>query len=900
MVRYTLWAMALVATVTVIFVMNANTFASPGFQEVDFEINGALSVERSPLDPTNLDLVIGLEPLARMKTMSAEGSSSATLVPMPTIIGNEPFVRVKTQAAEGFINFIIKPPAINGVGQSPGVRIVTGGAENSRSFKMGLRPDLPPTGQATVQVSPKVGSLGDQVTVSLSNYPPGTQVDEILIAGLDVTPPGLPNTSASGAVSFGFVIPEMALDGTPIPLGEQQLSVTAGGASASTNLTITDSESILIASLTPEEPNVLSSRQWLAIHGHNFLPEHRVLLRLELNEFLIPVNRTVFVSTTQIKVFVGLTEEGAWSAQIVGAEGPLSDVFPFQVVPVISPPGIFEVAIADLTETSVIIRWRTSTVSDSKVVYGVSFDGLSSVELVGEPVTDHVVALVGLKANTKYLFEVQSTYNSGILEVDNNRGWLFSFITPIDVTKLGDEIALRLALQKQSTYPDYLLDVDSFQQAVSVIWTDWFDWLSQQNLNDKYAEFYWMGVDYDSLSFIALIRANSCFELEDYNCAQKNLQEAKALKTLSNLAFSASFEVLLNNLDASAILAEGIRDGSRAAVSVGLRVTNPAAAEIIDLVYLGVDYGIDSAAFGEQQATKNLLTGILTDLVFNVYEFDVLGGKTLSDAAESQLGKELFPVLQDLFKDEGLQFALSNVAKEVAAEVEEEVIEQLTSSAIEALLDGINYIDVVLNSPGNLRIVDAEQRVTGLLAKEVRNEIPMSIYQNETILLRAPVDDLRYEVVGTEEGDYGLQAKSVQGAVEIAFSAKDIPITAGAVHSYTIDWLALAEGGDGVSLNLDNDGDGEFEASMASDGELTFTEFVLGTQVCGDQNEDGNVDVFDAIIDLQIIVGLLEPTEEQQLLSDVVRDGQINVFDVILTLQHIVELTEITECGPPS
>ena len=69
--------------------------------------------------------------------------------------------------------------------------------------------------------------------------------------------------------------------------------------------------------------------------------------------------------------------------------------------------------------------------------------------------------------------------------------------------------------------------------------------------------------------------------------------------------------------------------------------------------------------------------------------------------------------------------------------------------------------------------------------------------------------------------------------------------------------------------------------------------------VCGDQDGNGRVDVFDAIIDLQIIVGLIQPTAQQQILIDVVRDGAINVFDVILTLQHIVGLVQITECGPP-
>ena len=70
--------------------------------------------------------------------------------------------------------------------------------------------------------------------------------------------------------------------------------------------------------------------------------------------------------------------------------------------------------------------------------------------------------------------------------------------------------------------------------------------------------------------------------------------------------------------------------------------------------------------------------------------------------------------------------------------------------------------------------------------------------------------------------------------------------------------------------------------------------------ICGDLNGDGDVNVFDAIIDLQIIVGLIEPTEAQMILGDVVRDGTINVFDAILLLQDIVGLTEITECGLPA
>lgn len=71
--------------------------------------------------------------------------------------------------------------------------------------------------------------------------------------------------------------------------------------------------------------------------------------------------------------------------------------------------------------------------------------------------------------------------------------------------------------------------------------------------------------------------------------------------------------------------------------------------------------------------------------------------------------------------------------------------------------------------------------------------------------------------------------------------------------------------------------------------------------VCGDQNGDSIVNVFDAIIQLQIIVGKVGPTRIQEIFGDVVRDGTINVFDVILTLQAIVgKVPTIEECGPPT
>ena len=70
--------------------------------------------------------------------------------------------------------------------------------------------------------------------------------------------------------------------------------------------------------------------------------------------------------------------------------------------------------------------------------------------------------------------------------------------------------------------------------------------------------------------------------------------------------------------------------------------------------------------------------------------------------------------------------------------------------------------------------------------------------------------------------------------------------------------------------------------------------------VCGDLNADGAIDIFDAIIGLQVIVGLVEPTPSIDIAADLNRDGAITVLDIITLLQQIVGLLGgIDDCGPP-
>jgi outer membrane protein assembly factor BamB len=160
---------------------------------------------------------------------------------------------------------------------------------------------------------------------------------------------------------------------------------------------------------------------------------------------------------------------------------------------------------------------------------------------------------------------------------------------------------------------------------------------------------------------------------------------------------------------------------------------------------------------------------------------------------------------------------------------------------------------VWMHSPGELRVYDSQNRVTGLISGEVREEIPDSVYdqENQIVAIFAPPDSYSYQVAGIDEGTYGLGIACIEGSETITFSATDIPTAVGAVHQYAIDWDALSEGEEGVTVQIDSDGDGIFEDTFTSDRELTQDEFLeevgpppsaLEIFAFGDANVNGQPD----------------------------------------------------------
>ena len=126
-----------------------------------------------------------------------------------------------------------------------------------------------------------------------------------------------------------------------------------------------------------------------------------------------------------------------------------------------------------------------------------------------------------------------------------------------------------------------------------------------------------------------------------------------------------------------------------------------------------------------------------------------------------------------------------------------------------------------LCSPGELRVYDSQGRITGLVNGETKEEIPHSWYYNGAVIVLSPSNFYRYEVVGTDEGKYGLTVASVKDGETTTFTATDIPTAPSAVHQYAIDWDALSKGEEGVTLQIDSDGDGTFEQTVATGNTLT-------------------------------------------------------------------------------
>ena len=395
---------------------------------------------------------------------------------------------------------------------------------------------------------------------------------------------------------------------------------------------------------------------------------------------------------------------------------------------------------------------------------------------------------------------------------------------PEEVSELKDKIG-RLKRQ-HIVYPPYLLDVDSFTSAVATLWADFTSFVTRTDLTKIYDELYYTGIDYDCLRFKALVDADRSLEMGDIEGAKKYLQKSYMYDRLSAMSFGAAAEVFEGNLEAGVTLAKGIKDGCEASVKLGLKVINPTAAKAADYIYIGVDYVVDRMLVGEEQAARNAVIRTAVTAIFNEIKFADFGGRTIADYTNNRIGKITFPIMQKAFQNnEQLQWALSKVLKAYLGMRAEEV----AAGIVDELCTAIDSLQSIAESPVELRVYDSQGNATGLFSGEVRHGISRSVYWDGTVTIFFPSDSYHYEVLGKNEGTYGLTVTFVENGEATTFNANDIPTSANATHQYTVDWDALCRGEEGVTVQLDSEGDGIFELTFTSNGELSHSEYVAAT-----------------------------------------------------------------------
>lgn len=122
-----------------------------------------------------------------------------------------------------------------------------------------------------------------------------------------------------------------------------------------------------------------------------------------------------------------------------------------------------------------------------------------------------------------------------------------------------------------------------------------------------------------------------------------------------------------------------------------------------------------------------------------------------------------------------------------------------------------NKTRIDIHSPGTLRIVDGSGAVTELLAdSSISAGLPNVAYSEDgkSAEVYFPDSSYKYQVVGDKAGTYGLSIANTTPDATSTVELYNVPLAVGEVYTYQVDWNALAQGENGVTIQIDKNGDG--------------------------------------------------------------------------------------------
>lgn len=158
------------------------------------------------------------------------------------------------------------------------------------------------------------------------------------------------------------------------------------------------------------------------------------------------------------------------------------------------------------------------------------------------------------------------------------------------------------------------------------------------------------------------------------------------------------------------------------------------------------------------------------------------------------------------------------------------IIYNNTDYLIEKLQIANNNKQVIrLYSPGELQVIDSENRITGLVNGVVKEDIPNSLYDKDIkgAAIFFPNNVNKYRVIGIDNGLYSLSIDYTKVGLPKIFRADNIPITTGEIHEYIIDWDALFNDEIGATIKFDQNGDGTTDKTFISGDTFNQTDIFL-------------------------------------------------------------------------
>ena len=264
-----------------------------------------------------------------------------------------------------------------------------------------------------------------------------------------------------------------------------------------------------------------------------------------------------------------------------------------------------------------------------------------------------------------------------------------------DELKTSIENKLNLLDEEATTY---LYELETFSDAVSLVWMDLTDTLrSTGKLREYYDDTYFAALEFLNLSKLSLIKADRELKENNIELAEKYLNEHIRYNSLYRNSVNASIAIFNNELESAYILAESIYKGSKAAVIFGSKFVGPGATSIVEGVFYTTDFAITKSQHGLEEASKQLLTEMTVDVIFKYVLIAEFNGKTLSqqlsDTTTKAIGSsKLYSILGKVIKSEEVRKTYMKFIAESSAHVVQENMEQGYIDFVHDLEEGLKSL----------------------------------------------------------------------------------------------------------------------------------------------------------------------------------------------------------------